>query len=172
MSQPPSMGAGAESPVDRLLARLRGVRASGSGWVAHWPAHDDRSPSLTVADGVDGRALVHCHAGCSTDSIVTAVGMSVVDLFSPGDPHRRRPRLWKGAIPIGPNGRPALTSFGDDRVAAMLAELGRLAHTRGTLDEGVGDSLVHLGLCCGTSATAIRLALEAALDTDRVRVGR
>lgn len=68
-------------PVGVLLARLEGVRNSGRGWVARCPAHKDRSASLSVAEGRDGRALVKCFAGCEVLAVVQAVGLEVADLF-------------------------------------------------------------------------------------------
>lgn len=37
---------------------------TGSQWLALCPVHADRTPSLAIRDGTDGRLLVHCHAGC------------------------------------------------------------------------------------------------------------
>ena len=50
--------------ADALLSRLDGVKKTGHGqWIARCPAHEDRSPSLSIAEK-DDRVLVHCHAGC------------------------------------------------------------------------------------------------------------
>jgi putative DNA primase/helicase len=55
------------------------------------PAHDDRTPSLTVSQGEDGRVLVKCHAGCETEDVVTALGLTMTDLFEPkNEPVARR----------------------------------------------------------------------------------
>ena len=40
---------------------------------SHCPAHDDRHPSLSVGPGRDEKVLVHCHAGCSQDAVITAL---------------------------------------------------------------------------------------------------
>lgn len=76
--------------VDDLLDRLDRVRRNGSGWEALWPGHEDRKPSLSVAEGDDGRILLHCHAGCEPEAIVAALGLTMRDLFedtrtAPGD---------------------------------------------------------------------------------------
>ena len=76
------------SQVDVVLTRLERVRRSGDGWVARCPAHEDRSPSLSVREGGDGRVLVYCHAGCCTEDVVAAIGLSMRDLFA--DSGRRR----------------------------------------------------------------------------------
>jgi hypothetical protein len=44
------------------------------------PAHDDRAPSLTVT-GIEGQTLVYCHAGCSTDAVLSALKLTMRDLF-------------------------------------------------------------------------------------------
>lgn len=79
--------------LDALLSRLHGVRRSGSGYVALCEAHQDANPSLSIREGDDGRVLVHCHSGCSTENLLSALGLSWPDLFadSPsGKPHRPR----------------------------------------------------------------------------------
>lgn len=72
----------ADSPVGRVLAAAGGkaVRA-GRGWLVRCPAHADGTQSLKVEAGTDGRALLTCHAGCDTDSVVSALGLMMKDLF-------------------------------------------------------------------------------------------
>ena len=48
------------------------------------PAHQDRTPSLSITLGSDGRWLVHCHAGCAPEVVLAAVGLSFHDLAPPG----------------------------------------------------------------------------------------
>ena len=77
------------SATKRILSCLKGVRNIGDGrWIAKCPAHEDRSPSLSIRQSED-RALVYCHAGCELEAIVTALGLSVADLF---DESRSEPR--------------------------------------------------------------------------------
>jgi archaellum biogenesis ATPase FlaH len=75
-------------PVERVLARLDGVRReSDGGFVARCPAHDDSRPSLRVARGDSGNCLLHCRAGCSTDAVLRSLGLRMSDL-SAGDGDR------------------------------------------------------------------------------------
>lgn len=68
--------------VETLLSHLRKVRPTASGeWVACCPAHEDRSPSLSVKDAGDGRILLHCFAECSVENIVGALGLTLSDLM-------------------------------------------------------------------------------------------
>jgi hypothetical protein len=66
-----------------VFERVDGVQQVGSGWSALCPAHDDQRSSLSVAIGGRGKTLVTCHAGCSTQQIVTAAGMRIADLYPP-----------------------------------------------------------------------------------------
>lgn len=72
--------------INDILERLEGVRQSGRGYTCRCPSHDDRSPSLSVAIGDDGRILLHCFAGCEVKNICEAIGLTVGDLF----PDRRK----------------------------------------------------------------------------------
>jgi hypothetical protein len=67
--------------LDELLARLDRVKRAGDGWMARCPAHEDGTPSLSITEGDDGRVLLKCHAGCATEEIVSALGLSLSDLF-------------------------------------------------------------------------------------------
>ena len=70
--------------IDDLLCRLDKVRKTGPGrWIACCPAHDDKSPSLSIRELEDGRVLLHCHCGCSPADVLAAVGLEFADLFPP-----------------------------------------------------------------------------------------
>ena len=74
------------SPINALLQHLDGLRSAGPNrWMAKCPAHEDRSPSLSIREMDDGRILVHCFAGCSVHEIVSAVGLELTNLFPPRD---------------------------------------------------------------------------------------
>ena len=69
------------NPTERLLERLDGVKETSAGrYMARCPAHDDKSPSLSVS-GKDGKLLVHCFAGCDAEEIMAAVDLTLADLF-------------------------------------------------------------------------------------------
>ena len=86
------------TPVQKFINALsqttgEQARQNGTGWSARCPAHDDRNPSLSVSDAEDGRALVHCHAGCHVEDILAAVNLTAADLFPPSastKPHQSR----------------------------------------------------------------------------------
>jgi DNA polymerase I-like protein with 3'-5' exonuclease and polymerase domains len=55
------------------IAKALGGHRSGNGWVAQCPLHDDRTPSLSISSGKNGKVLVHCHAGCNQRDVFIAV---------------------------------------------------------------------------------------------------
>ena len=64
-----------------LLPLLDGVRTRDSGkWLSRCPAHQDKSPSLRIAEGERG-LLLKCWAGCTLEEITGALHVSVKDLF-------------------------------------------------------------------------------------------
>ena len=54
------------------IARALQARRSGSCWMAKCPAHDDKNPSLSIRE-VDGKVLLHCHAGCRQRDVIAAL---------------------------------------------------------------------------------------------------
>lgn len=82
---------------DRVLAALdkagRQPRIYGSGKAtAHCPGpghwRGDQTPSLIITPG-DGCALLYCHALCSTEDVLAAVGLTAGDLYD--QPRAKRP---------------------------------------------------------------------------------
>ena len=105
------------SDVVRLLGALNGVRSTRAGWTALCPAHSDRTPSLSVRVGDDGRVLLHCHAGCSVDAVCAALGLTVRDLYVHVED---QPRLLpRGAQDRIPSAVPAFTSEGAEEVWSL-----------------------------------------------------
>ncbi|WP_229582889.1 toprim domain-containing protein [Paracoccus sp. S-4012] len=90
------------------------------------PAHADRNPSMTLADGSNGQLLLHCKAGCAFRDIVAALRrrglLDARDRLPPPDPHeivrrhaadeaaaakreRQAQAIWTEAVPV--TGTPA-----------------------------------------------------------------
>ena len=73
------------TPHERFLEALesQGCRVSRNGMKAsaQCPHHEDKHESLSVTEANDGRALVHCHAGCGIEQVLAAVGLEMKDLF-------------------------------------------------------------------------------------------
>lgn len=82
----------ARNAIDRVLDALRSVgkppKQVGDDWLACCPAHEDSTPSLSISIGRDGRALIHCHAGCATTAVLQSLGLTDADLFN----HEEQPQ--------------------------------------------------------------------------------
>lgn len=78
--------------AEELVERCDYSKQTGKGqWLCRCPAHDDRSPSLSVKEGDDGRVLLHCFAGCGASEILDSVGLDYSSLFPDTDNHRYEP---------------------------------------------------------------------------------
>lgn len=87
----------------RALVESLGGRWTVRGGLCHCPAHDDRSPSLSIRPGRK-RLLFHCFAGCPLGSVLEAIeatGLLRPDhkTDSPGD-RPRDPSFLRAAVRI------------------------------------------------------------------------
>ena len=51
-----------------------------NGYLCKCTGHSDKSPSLYISDK-DDKVLVHCFAGCDTESVVSGMDVQMKDLF-------------------------------------------------------------------------------------------
>lgn len=120
-------------PVDLVLQRLREAgcdpKKNGNGWKAQCPAHDDRAPSLSLATGDDGRALLCCHAGCDTGAIVTSLGITVAQLMPESDRKPAKKPERDDSFPTA-----------DAAITALCKKLGEPA-ARWTYVDAIGDTV-------------------------------
>ena len=99
--------------VTDLLAKLQSVRKTSKGWVARCPTHDDSNPSLSIGLARDGRILMHCHAGCPTETVVSELGMTLADLRPPYTPgNNDTPTKYRWTALAAANGKPIPTIHG------------------------------------------------------------
>lgn len=76
--------------LNKLLGSLSKVRQKRNGqWEACCPAHNDKSPSLSIGEGSDGRVLIKCWAGCSALDVIASVGLDWQDLYPDADKNYR-----------------------------------------------------------------------------------
>jgi hypothetical protein len=78
--------------LDEFVAKFERASRAGSGFKLRCPAHEDRQASLKADVGRDGRILLRCFAGCTTDAICAALGLSARDLFATSSARPRPPR--------------------------------------------------------------------------------
>jgi KaiC/GvpD/RAD55 family RecA-like ATPase len=151
-----------------LPAHIDGRQNGHRRLMVRCPAHNDRSPSLSIKHEGD-RTLVHCFAGCETEQVVEALGLTFADLYD-----ERNGNGVPGAVPLRGRGTAALRHLalegGFDKrkfrvldVAKMIADepppvpwqIEGLA-VRGdvtvvTGDPGAGKSLVALTLAAAVA---------------------
>jgi hypothetical protein len=74
-------------PIELALSRLEGVMECNGYHKARCPVSShgkgrgDLDPSLNINEDDDGRTLLLCRAGCSTEAVVSAMGLTMRDLF-------------------------------------------------------------------------------------------
>lgn len=74
--------------LDLLLEKLEGVRPRGNGkYTALCPAHEDKHPSLAIAEKENGAIVMHCFAGCGAGEILEMLGLDFAALY----PQNTRP---------------------------------------------------------------------------------
>ncbi|HEX4736701.1 MAG TPA: toprim domain-containing protein [Allosphingosinicella sp.] len=104
------MGESGLAGEGRAIVERLGGRWSGEGGLCRCPAHDDRSPSLSVRVG-RSRLLFHCFAGCDTADVLAALRLAGLGgkaaAASPATSSLRSSpastaalRLWGGAHPV------------------------------------------------------------------------
>jgi putative DNA primase/helicase len=104
----------ASEPVARVLEMLGdSLQKSNWGWLAKCPSHEDHTASLSIREGREGRLLLYCFAGCSTEEVVRGLGLQMTDLFPEGlgyDPSRPYfPPVRREVPKAKPKERPPLT---------------------------------------------------------------
>jgi DNA primase len=83
--KPPDDG---RRPIEKVMEALDGHDcrprrgATDHQYEARCPNHADKHPSLSVAEGDDGRVLLTCHAGCEPDEVLNALGLDWKDAFA------------------------------------------------------------------------------------------
>ena len=93
------------------IAKALGGHKVGGAFMASCPAHADRTPSLAIRDGDDGRILIRCHAGCAQGAVISE--LKALGLW----PHNRR----GSRSPSPPNGKRAPAVSGDETVRTVSA---------------------------------------------------
>ena len=87
--------------IHEIAAALH-ARRTDTGFLAHCPAHQDRTPSFSFREK-DGKVLVHCHAGCRQADVIAAL---------------RARGLWPERARAGSPGEPADPDRAKDKIRA------------------------------------------------------
>lgn len=163
--------------VDRLGGSWHGNIAS-----CRCPAHDDRTPSLSIRQG-DRAILVTCFAGCRSEDVLKAIArVSPIPVTDPASIERQTgPRgcphwaIWQSAIPLA-------GTLGERYLVENRRLSGPLAHLRfhPRCPRGAGNAVrfepaLIVGMHKGTRLTAIqRIFLDphTAQQTAKIVLGR
>lgn len=89
--------------AERIASALGKLKRSGRGFMCLCPAHDDRKPSLYVANGADGRLLLKCHARCEYRDVAAALeARGLLSGANPARDHASRSEPSDGVTVIAP----------------------------------------------------------------------
>jgi putative DNA primase/helicase len=118
--------------ADVVGKALKG-RRNGRGYLCRCPAHDDKTPSLSVGTGRDERLLVQCFAGCDPRDVLAELRrMGILDTRERGN---RRAGVTKRAAPVGPPPDPKAEADLQLRVDVAWSIFDGAGDIRGTLGE-------------------------------------
>jgi putative DNA primase/helicase len=83
------------------IAKALGGRRIGSTWMARCPAHEDRTPSVSIRDAEGGKVLVRCHAGCDQEHVIAA--LRGLGLWAEGGAHPLSPEFRQAPVEHKPD---------------------------------------------------------------------
>ena len=90
-----------------IAQALGGAKKTGGGWQARCPAHKDKNPSLSLADGATDKVLFHCQAGCEQSAVIDALKSRGLWEGTDGSRHAGRqppkPEPWRPIVPVPDN---------------------------------------------------------------------
>lgn len=134
------MGVTADVIHDIVLPLLDGVKSVHGGFQARCPAHDDHSPSLSITPGTSQPVVLMCHAGCETEAILAALGLTWADISQPAE-ERKSDDEW---TPAGPAS--AVYDYRDE-TGVLLYQVLRVPEPGGkkTFRQRVPDRLAKSG---------------------------
>ena len=155
--------------IESILSRLKNVKTAGKDrWQAACPAHEDNHASLAIAIGDQGKVLLHCHAGCTFESVIKAIHLTAADLSQ------------EEGRPMGERKEPeAVYQYGDEH-GKLLYEVCRYPGKKflvrrpngdGTFSWGLGDCrrvLYNLPALVVADTKRPVLIVEGEKDVDRL----
>ena len=116
------MNAPARLTGAKALTEALGGRWRGRSGACRCPAHDDRTPSMSISTGNAGTVLWHCHAGCDNADVTDAL---LAKGLIGGNGCRSR-SFVEPVVPVGPDEDDAR------RTRKALEDWGRTTELRGT----------------------------------------
>ncbi len=134
------------------------------------PGHDGEAHSLAVCEGVDGRAVLFCHAHqCEPADIMTALGRGVRDLFRDDTPRDNRApereddlaaALLMRLYAIGIGWKPGLQRDGTPNPGFFVGDRCPVCKSPHLLIQRVSQKTAIVSCAAGCSQRSIRAALR------------
>jgi hypothetical protein len=95
---------------EQFLTPFERKLKTGKGFLVVCPAHADspKGPSLSVSPANDGGVLLKCFAGCSTESVVKSLGLTLRDLFAEEKAKPFSPPIKTSPRPISDSAKPII----------------------------------------------------------------
>lgn len=129
-----------------ILDRLEKVKEVKPGeFIACCPAHEDRSPSMAIADKGD-RILIHCFGGCTFDEIRAALDLQPQDFFADG-------KAPKSAAP-GVSQRALHSALALELITAYVVACDRSKGRQITRDDAAREHLAYGRIAAARRAAA------------------
>ena len=121
--------------IEEFIGHFEIKSETGGTYAAICPAHEDSDPSLHISQGDKG-IVCHCKTGCTTEQIVTAIGLKLADLFDNPLPNVEGGKKIrdKGGLTVGNLAR---------NKGFPIAYLEGWGLTNSTLDKDKGDYIIR-----------------------------
>jgi putative DNA primase/helicase len=113
----PRVGSVANIGEAKQIALSLKAQRTGKSWIAKCPCHDDRSPSLSISDGEDGRLLMRCFAGCEFLDIVSELKLR--GIIGPNRDRARRTLTYIDRKPAEPEPDQDALAFWNDGIRIL-----------------------------------------------------
>ena len=113
------------TPLEKVLTAIGDYKRSGKSYKARCRAHKDKSPSLSISAAEDGTVLLKCHSGCTAEAIVTAIGLTMRDLFPSADVDTTPRNAKKTGVPSTAKGKSKTFASAAAAVADLEKRLGK-----------------------------------------------
>ncbi len=113
------------TPLEKVLSAIGDYIQSGKSYQARCPAHEDNSPSLSISAAEDGTVLLKCHSGCTAEAVVTALGLTMRDLFPRVDADKPPRNSQENGVPSTANKKNKTFAKAAEAVADLEKRFGK-----------------------------------------------
>jgi 5S rRNA maturation endonuclease (ribonuclease M5) len=96
-----------------FISRFEKKRKTQTGFMLVCPSHDDspKTPSLHASPARDGGVLVKCFAGCTSENVMSALGLTMKDLFAAERSKQFTPPAVRQTVKESPDVKPEIETI-------------------------------------------------------------